>query len=102
MKYKKAFAAAAALAMSIAAVAAPIPADGKTSFLNIGITASAAKIGKVTQNGLTYELYDQIKADGVVKNNAAFVVGSEDTTGCITIPEGIYANGSYYKTWLSL
>ncbi len=99
MKYKKAFAAAAALAMSIAAVAAPIPADGKTSFLNIGITASAAKIGTVTQNGLTYELYDKINNNGIAMPNAAFVVGSEDTTGCITIPEGIYANGSYYKIY---
>ena len=99
MKYKKAFAAVAALAMTLSVIAAPAPADGKSSFLNIGIVASAAKIGKVTQNGLTYELYDQIKADGVVKNNAAFVVGSEDTTGCITIPEGIYANGSYYKIY---
>ncbi len=99
MKFKKAFITLAASAMSLSAIAAPVLSNSNTVFQYAGITASAANVGTVTQNGITYSLYDSVTEKGVTRYNIAIVSGSQDTTGCITIPEGIYANGGYYKVY---
>ncbi len=99
MKFKKAFITLAASAMSLSAFAAPVLSNGNSLLSNSGITASAVSVGKVTQNDITYNLYDSVNIDGNVRYNAAYVAECKAESGCVTIPEGIYVNGSYYKVY---
>ena len=99
MKFKKAFITLAASAMSLSTFAAPVLSNGNSLLSNSGITVSAASVGTVTQNGITYDLYDRVKINGVEKYNAAYISSCNVQSGCVTIPEGIYVNGSYYKIY---
>ena len=99
MKLKKTFVTLAASAMSLSMMTAPFFSNGNTILPFTGITASAANVGTVTQDGIKYTLYDSINNKGNVKYNMASIDGCEVESGCVTIPEGIYYNGSYYKTY---
>lgn len=99
MKFKKTLISLAVSAMSLSVMTAPFLSSGNTFLPYKGITASAAYIKTVTQNGLTYKLYDSVKIDGNVKYNLAYVCGCTVDSGCVTIPEGIYVDNSYYKIY---
>lgn len=99
MKLKKTFVTLAASAMSLSMMTAPFFSNGNTILPFTGITASAANVGTVTLGGIKYTLYDSINNKGKVKYNMASIDGCEVESGCVTIPEGIYYNGSYYKTY---
>lgn len=99
MKFRKTFITLAASAMSLSMMTAPFLSNGNIIPAFTAVEASAASLGVVTQDGITYRLFDSVKYNNTVKYNAAYIEGCSVESGCVTIPEGIYVDGNYYKIY---